>query len=90
MRSFFKKITPLLIVGLWTLGTGIYLFTLDSGEEGWGYLIAIMIILFSLIPFGIDFILKKIITDNKKILVIQIILSIIIVILYWKWELIGF
>jgi hypothetical protein len=89
MNKIGKLISPLFLVGLWMIGSGIYVFTKDPGEEGWGYLAASMVCLFSIPPFLIDFILKKVIKDRRRFFLIQIPIALLTLGLYWKWTLIG-
>lgn len=90
MKKIIKILSPLSIVGLLTLFTGILIFTRDPGEEGWGYLVAFIVCLFSILTFGIDLILRVIIKNKKKKLAIQILVAVIIMVLYWKWKIIEF
>lgn len=89
-KKLLKAISPLLVVGIWTLGTGIFVFTQDPGEEGWGYLAAIIICVFSLIPLALDLILRKTVKTKKWNFVIQLPIAITIAFLYWKWTFISF
>ncbi|MCB9282647.1 MAG: hypothetical protein H6563_01120 [Lewinellaceae bacterium] len=89
MNKVLGGITPLLLLFLFVFGKGIYVFTKDPGEEGWGYVAAVMICLFSLAPLLLDLALKGGIKDRKKVFLIQLPLAILIVIFYLKWGLIG-
>lgn len=84
-----RIISPLFITFLYILGFGLYVFTCDPGEEGWGYIAAIMICLFSLIPLVLDFIVKTYIKRKELYLIIQIVSAIVMLILYFKWGLIS-
>lgn len=71
------------------LGFGLFVFTKEPGEEGWGYIVAIIICLFSLIPLMLDLITKALIRNNKLCLIVQVPIAVMLLLLYWKWELIG-
>lgn len=75
------------MIFVYVLGFGIYVFTRDPGEEGWGYIAAIMICLFSLIPLILDLVMKALIKKRTLNLITQIPIAVIILTLYWKWEL---
>lgn len=89
MEKIKKIITPLFLLFIWTFTTGMIVLTKDTGEEGWGYIVAIIICLFSIGPLLIDYLMKKVIKDRKKNILMQIPITIIITFLYWKWDLIG-
>ncbi|WP_299259944.1 hypothetical protein [uncultured Aquimarina sp.] len=90
MKEIKNTITPLVITGLFVLFTGVYVFLQDSGEEGWGYLVGIIITLFSIPVFMMNFIMQILIKNRRINLVFQLPIAIVILIIYWKWELIFF
>ena len=87
MERLKKIISPLFLTFLYVLGFGLYVFTRDPGEEGWGYLAALMICLFSIIPLVLDLVMKAAIKKRNLCLLMQIPIAVIILVLYWKWEL---
>jgi len=90
MDEIKRIITPLVIAGLFVLGTGVYVFFQESGEQGWGYLIGIIIGLFSIPVFMMNMFMGILLKNRIINLIFQVPIAAIILLVYWKWELIFF
>jgi energy-coupling factor transporter transmembrane protein EcfT len=65
------KITPFLILRILSIILGIYYFTIETNNEGWGIYVVFVLCLFVTICFIIELLLKLIIKNWKKLILFE-------------------
>ncbi|MCC1485643.1 hypothetical protein [Winogradskyella immobilis] len=66
-----RKITPLLILMIFSIIWAIKIFLSESDGQGWGLLIAFALIGFAIGLLIVDFLLKKFVKNWKKVILIE-------------------
>lgn len=77
----YRKITPFLIISIAALGYAIFIIIKET-DLGWGWFAVFALLVIALILFIIDLGLKKWLKNYKKILVAELIISLISIIIY--------
>lgn len=85
-----NRITPLLLFFVFQLLSGIYILLRpdNNDPEGWHYLVGFIFCLFAFIPLVLDFLLKRFVKKPDQHILIQFLITFILLLLYFKWDLI--